>query len=129
MTWDQFVVMFDEWWSSVTFVVAAIFVLYYGLAAPWYKTPFGQALIAIDLGLAVATFPTAMYFMFGLNIADNRVLQWVTIVVAAIVPLAIAYRTFTLWKIRNTKFWQNFRNGRVNTAGVKPESEEEKITE
>lgn len=125
MTWDHFTVVFDEYWASITFIVATIFVLYYGFAAPWYKTPFGQALIVVDLGLAVATFPTALEFLFGYDLSYNRILEAVTIVIASFVPLAIAYRTFTLWKIRNTKFWQNFNNGKVNTSGAKPEPEEE----
>lgn len=110
MTWDQFVIMFDNWWSTVTFSMAALFVLYYGLCAPWYRTPFGRALIAIDLGLAVATFPTALLFVFNRNLFDNRVFSWVLIVVASTVPIAIAYRIITMWLVRHSPRWLKIRS-------------------
>lgn len=122
MTWDQFTILFDEWWATSTFIVALVFVLYYGLAAPWYKTPFGRALITIDLGLAVATFPTFMMFVFGDNISANRTLQWITIVIATTVPIAIAYRIVVLFNIRNRKFWKNFMESGKST--IDPDMQE-----
>lgn len=98
--------LFDEWWATLTFCSAFVFILYYGIAAPWYKTPFGRALIAIDLGLALATFPTAYDFVLGGAIYENRTLQWITLILAPIVPLAIMYRIVTMWMVRNRPFWK-----------------------
>lgn len=108
MTWDHFLYTYEEWWTCITFTLAVLFVLYYGFAAPWYKTPFGRTLIAMDLGLAVATFPGAMQFMFGYNLYSSVPLVWVTIIIGLLIPVAILYRIITLWDVRHSLFWRNF---------------------
>lgn len=106
MTWDQFTLYFSEWWSSLTFIVSTLFVLYYGTCAPWWKTPFGRALIIIDLGLAVATFPAALMSWTGVDVSADRLTELVIIVVATPVPLAIAYRLCVMISVRHSKMWK-----------------------
>lgn len=126
MTWAQFTLYFGEYWSTITFCVSALFILYYGLAAPWYKLPFGRALMIVDAGLAVATLPTALNFLFNVNVFDNRVMAWVIIVMAGMIPFAIGYRIIALWRIRNTKFWSTFRK---KTSPSQPTQQTDSDTE
>ena len=110
MSWVEFELVFDQYWTIITFFSAALFVLYYGLTAPWYKTPFGRSLIVIDLGLAVATFPNMLYWLFGVKLYDNHILVVITVIIGVFVPLAILYRIATLWAIRNKSTWKTFRD-------------------
>jgi hypothetical protein len=127
MSWQEFYLQWEQWWFPVTFVVSTLFVLYYGITAPWYKTPFGRALITVDAGLMVATFPEFVHIVFNSHVYDNEYVAWFIIGVASLVPVAIAYRIFTLWAVRNKKFWKSLRS-RTNRS---PDdgSEKEEIEE
>jgi hypothetical protein len=111
MNFSEFYLHWEEWWFPVTFIVSTLFVLYYGFAAPWYKTPFGRALITVDLGLAVSTFPGFLEIVFHSHIYDNDIIATIIIVIASFVPVAILYRIVTLWGVRNKSFWKNLRSG------------------
>lgn len=100
MTWNQFIQGFDEYWATITFIVATVFVIYYSYVAPWYKTPMGRALVAVDLGLAVATFPTAMLFLFNWPVYNNHIAEVIVMLVAVGVPIAILSRIYTLFTFR-----------------------------
>lgn len=109
MSWQEFYLHWEEWWFPVTFIVSALFVLYYGITAPWYRTPFGRALIAVDAGLMVSTFPEFVNIVFHSHVYDNEYVAWVIIVIASFVPVAIVYRIITLWAVRNKEFWKSLR--------------------
>lgn len=112
MTWLQFLVDFDNWWGTITFCIAAAFVLAYGLGSPWYRSPFGRSLIILDFGLAVALFPTFLNFVFQVNLVNNRPMGVLVVLAGCCVTLAILYRLLVLWKLRSTAFWKSFRESR-----------------
>lgn len=107
-TWQEIYLNWEHWWFPITFIASTAFVLYYGIFAPWYKTPFGQALVTVDLGLAVSTFPGFVKFLFHSSIYDNIGVAVTIMVIASFVPVAIVYRIITLFNIRNRNFWKNF---------------------
>lgn len=110
MSWLQFVTDFDNYWSTITFILAALFVVGYGLGSPWYRSPFGRSMLILDFGLAVATFPAFLNFIFDINLMDNRAMGWIIIISASFIPIAIAYRLYVLWSVRNRKFWRYIKN-------------------
>jgi hypothetical protein len=109
MSWQEFYLNWEQWWFPVTFIVSTLFVLYYGLTAPWYKTPFGRALITVDAGLMVATFPEFTNIVFHSHVYDNEYIALTIMAIASLVPVAICYRIITLWAVRNTEFWRKLR--------------------
>jgi hypothetical protein len=123
MTWLQFLVYFDEWWGTITFCVAAVFVLAYGLGSPWYRSPFGRSLITLDFGLAVALFPTFLDFVFHINLAQNKTMGVIVVGAACAVTLAISYRLLVLWRVRNEEFWKSLRNTRLKRQGARTDSD------
>lgn len=103
---EQFIMAFDKVWASATFIVATLFVLYYGLFCPWYRTPFGRSIIILDFAVAFACMPTAIWAMTGWDFESNVVLEWLTVVVAVQIPIAIGYRLCVLWGVRHKNFWK-----------------------
>lgn len=116
MTWAEFLIQFFQWWGTITFGVASVFVLGYGLGSPWYLTPFGRSLIILDAGVAVATLPTFLDFVFHIDLMDNRIMGAIVVVASAAVTLAIAYRIVILYTIRHKTFWRAFREDRAKRA-------------
>jgi hypothetical protein len=117
MTWAQFVIAFYDWWGTLTFCVSTLFVLAYGLSSPWWKSPFGKALMVMDLGVAVATFPSFLYFVFDINIMQNRAAAVVVILASSAITIAIGYRVLILWAVRREEFWRNLRQKNKEMQG------------
>lgn len=107
MTWSQFVLDFNKWWSIVTFMSAVLFLSYYTLTAPWWKTPFGRALVAMDFGVGMAVTPGFLFYVFNINIMSDRGTAAVIMVGLTAVPTIIIYRLYTLWAMKHRKFWKN----------------------
>jgi len=117
MTWAQFVTTFYDWWGTLTFCVSTLFVLGYGLTSPWWKTPFGKSLLVLDLGVALATCPSFLYFVFGIHLMQNRGAAIVVLTASAFITVAIAYRVVILWTVRRGTFWRNLRQKNKETQG------------
>lgn len=117
MTWAQFVASFYEWWGTLTFCVSTLFVLGYGLTSPWWKTPFGKSLIIMDLGVAVATFPSFLRFVFDVHLTNNKVAAAIIMLASATITVAIGYRVVILWAVRRSEFWRNLRQMNKETQG------------
>src|ERR1700733_12345576 len=117
MAWAQFVTTFYDWWGTLTFCVSTIFVLGYGLTAPWWKSPFGKSLMVMDFGVAIATCPSFLYFVFNINLMDNRAAAITVVVASSLITLAIAYRVALLWSVRRGEFWRNLRQRNTEMQG------------
>jgi hypothetical protein len=106
VTWLQFVNEFHIWWIVVTFCVSALFVLYYGIAAPWYRTPFGRALITVDAGIAVVLFPGFAKYALHYNVYEGTWDTVLTMVALSSVTISIIYRIGVLFAVRRMDKWR-----------------------
>ena len=117
MAWAQFVSTFYGWWGTITFCVSTLFVLGYGLTSPWWKSPFGKSLLVMDFGVAVATLPAFLYFVFNIDLMENKAAAVVAMTAAAAITIAIAYRVVILWSVKRRQFWRNLKQKNKDTQG------------
>lgn len=110
MTWAQFVASFDEWWGIVTFCVAALFVIVYGIGSRGYRTPFGRSLLVMDAGVSIVTLPGFLFYVFNIDLNQNRTMAWFIVLAGSAITLAIIYRTFTLFRVNYSRFWKSFKS-------------------
>lgn len=123
MTWAQFVLDFYKWWDVVTFCVATVFVFYYGFAAPWYRSPFGRSLMVMDAGVAVATLPGFLLYIFNLHLMTNRSVGIAVMLASSAITLGISYRVWVLFVTRHSAFWKKLsatRTGKYPDGSQSP---------
>lgn len=109
MTWMQFVLTFDAWWSTSTFCVAVFFITAYSLMAKWWTTPLGTTLVGLDAAVGITVFPEFLDHVFGISILNDRATGIVLILALTCVPFIILYRTWVLYKVQYSSLWKTVR--------------------
>jgi hypothetical protein len=109
MTWFQFVIDFDELWSTVTFVVAMSFILLYSFMTSWWRSPMGSTIVGLDAAVALVVFPTFLNHVFGISILNDRATGVVLIIGLSAVPCIILYRTYIRFRVQYSSMWKNVR--------------------
>lgn len=121
MTWLSFQLDYYHWITTILFVLSSIFVVYYGIFSPWYRTPFGRALLTVDAGISVALLPAFAHFALNFDLYDNMGMTIVEFCALTLVGVAIAYRIFTLWEAKHSPKWLNIK--KLRDASKKQENQ------
>ena len=120
MTWMNFVLTFDEWWSTITFCISAFFIVTYTAIAKWWKSPMGATIVSLDGAVGTVVFPEFLNHVFGISILNDRTTGVVLIVALALVPCTILYRTYILWRVNYSGRWKRIGT-RLREHKFKPE--------
>lgn len=88
------VVIQAAFWSALSFIA------WYSLWAPWYRTPVGRAIVALDSAIALACFPTVLGLIFGASVIASPWFAWLTVAAFAAIPVITVYRGVIVFRIQ-----------------------------
>jgi hypothetical protein len=96
----QFLADASQWVVQAAFWSAAGFILWYSFWAPWFKSPIGRAIIALDSAIALACLPTVLGLIFGASLVMNPAFSWLTVAAFACIPVITVYRAWVVARIQ-----------------------------
>ena len=109
MTFTQFILDYTKWWTIITFMSTILFLTYYTISMPWWATPFGRAIVALDIGIGLAIMPAFLFYVFNIDIMNDRATAVLLMFGLAAVPVMVTYRIYIIWAMKHKKFWQKLR--------------------
>jgi hypothetical protein len=92
-----------DWIVVIDFWASLLFPVVVGLFWKWWRADaasFGKSMMVLELLIAFSTAPAALRRMFGIPIASIGYMWFLIAALGAIAP-AIAWRTWSLWRIQS----------------------------
>lgn len=81
------------------FCSSLLFIVVYSIAAPWWKTAIGRALVLMDGGIALTLLPLVLKFAFGLTTA-SLFFAWFQIGAIGLVAASTLWRSWIVARIQ-----------------------------
>ena len=81
-------------WSSLAFIA------WYSMWAPWYRSPIGRAIVALDGAVALAMFPSVLGLTFGMSVAGSDAFAWLTVCAFACIPVITCWRMVIVYRLQ-----------------------------
>lgn len=86
--------------TLAAFFANVVFIVVYLTLAPWWRTPLGRNIMALDVALSLALLPATLHYLFGVTVADNPVFGWFVVAMVALVALIVMQRTLILLRLQ-----------------------------
>lgn len=86
--------------TIVAFFAAVAFIALYTAIAPWWRSPLGRNLVALDGSISLTLLPSVLHHALGVSSADTPAFAWFTVCAFALVPCVIAWRAWILCRIQ-----------------------------
>jgi hypothetical protein len=86
--------------TIVTFFTAVAFIVLYSVVAPWWRSPLGRNVVALDASISMTLLPSVVHHFFGVSAALDPVFTWFTVISFGLVPCVIAWRAWILLRIQ-----------------------------
>lgn len=86
--------------TMVAFFAAVAFIILYSAIAPWWRSPLGRNVVALDASISLTLLPSVIHHTFGVSTALDPIFTWFTVAAFAAVPLVIAWRAWILCRIQ-----------------------------
>lgn len=86
--------------TIVAFCAAVAFIVLYSVIAPWWRSPLGRNVVALDASISLTLLPGVVHHFFGVSTALDPYFAWFTVLAFGAVPLVIAWRAWILCRIQ-----------------------------
>jgi hypothetical protein len=100
VTWQRFVGDYGEVITLASFFAAVGFVALYSVLAPWWKTPLGRSIVALDTAVAMTVAPSVLHFVFGVTSLKSETFAFFTLGAFTMIPIIIVWRGWLLWRLQ-----------------------------
>jgi hypothetical protein len=101
----NFIKVFYDFWAPITLAMSVLFVVVYSILSPWWKSPFGRALVAMESAIGVATVPVLIRVYF--RSYNTSVTEPILLIALVVIPLIIAYRIVILLRTHFSAKYQH----------------------
>lgn len=108
MSHAQFFAEASQWVVQAAFWCAIAFIAWYTICAPWWRSPVGRAIVALDAAIALTLLPSVAGLILGHRAVASGAYQWLTLCALACVPVITCWRMVIVWRIQR----QADRDGR-----------------
>lgn len=86
--------------TIVAFCAAVAFIALYSAIAPWWRSPLGRNLVALDASISLTLLPSVLHHALGVSSADTPAFAWFTVLAFGFVPVVIVWRAWILCRIQ-----------------------------
>jgi hypothetical protein len=86
--------------TIVAFCAAVAFIALYSAIAPWWRSPLGRNLVALDGSISLTLLPSVVHHTLGVSSADSAFFAWFSVVAFGLVPCVIVWRAYILLRIQ-----------------------------
>jgi hypothetical protein len=81
-----------DWGLNIAFWSATVFMLFIGLAWPFWKSFWGINIIIFDFAIALALIPSILAHDFGLHVLSSTAALWVEVAALWLVGIIVIWR-------------------------------------
>jgi hypothetical protein len=106
----------DEVLIRASFYGALAFVVAYSLMAPWWRSPMGRMIVALDASVALALLPGVLQLDFGVRL-PAWLLTRITAAALTLIPVTILSRMWLLGRLHSWRLRLPWRHPRRSPFG------------